>query len=547
MPEMTTSELERRALETLERKKNAQHNHDTTQNEQPSESPRPEEPRASIGSIQNQGTAPEDDDYEIVPPPPSNEDVAKMGGTTSDNVAPKAPANEDDGAILVGNAKATPTLPITEEEETLILTSTAKERLGNVPPADRDNFIAGILPTIASYKKDLIINQGMTAEEAMKAATNRMKRSANEYAENWAKEHPEGVVLTIDKSQEKDLQLDDEIQTKMRRSKLVNLVEIEDKELATLRIKKVKPDTKMSNIRDLFGSVSNFSVPLLGRGDYAYFSGAQTSALANATSNPDDTPLDNLEKKASLIYHCFMGAVVQSKKKPDGSVMTYDEFCNWFKFTDLNIALYAIAVASSMEDCETMYVCQNQQCRRTFNISYNVKTLLDLSRIPDTFKTRLKEIDEHRSDFEWMQKLSKSCDEITRYRSPFSKNIFDMGNPSIAEARARLASVERSERPDDAVVAAINVYVDEMGLYDRSDDSYIMVDSNEEPDLAYSTICDLHNVDVELLGKAVAERQYVPEFFVKTKCPHCGREATDPLDIDALLFLLARASFTAIS
>ena len=92
-----------------------------------------------------------------------------------------------------------------------------------------------------------------------------------------------------------------------------------------------------------------------------------------------------------------MGAVVQSKKKPDGSVMTYDEFCNWFKFTDLNIALYAIAVASSMEDCETMYVCQNQQCRRTFNISYNVKTLLDLSRIPDTFKTRLKEIDEHRS------------------------------------------------------------------------------------------------------------------------------------------------------
>ena len=101
--------------------------------------------------------------------------------------------------------------------------------------------------------------------------------------------------------------------------------------------------------------------------------------------------------------------------------------------------------------------------------------------------------------------------------------------------------MERSERPDDAVAAAINVYVDEMGLYDRSDDSYIMVDSNEEPDLAYSTICDLHNVDVELLGKAVAERQYVPEFFVKTKCPHCGREATDPLDIDALLFLLARA------
>ena len=541
MPNQEKSELERRAAAALERM-NA--NHSSAEDMKP-QSPAPEQPSAKVGTIQEQGTR--EDDMEYIAPPPTEEEMAKAGRVTSSEITQSAATDtDDDDGVIIGDTSAVQTAPITEDDETLILTSVAKERLGNVNPADRDSFIAGVMPEIASYKKDLIINQGMTAAEAMKAATNRMKRSANEYAENWAKEHPEGIVLKVDMTQSKDLKFDDELEAKMRRSKIINLVEVEDRELASLKLKKLPKETKMSNIREIFGSISNFSVPLLSRGDYGYFCGAQSSALANATADEDDTDLDHLEKQASLLYQCFLGSVAKSRRKPDGSIMSYEEFCNWYHFTDISIGLYAVAVASAMEECETSYVCQNPRCQRVMTTEYNVKSLLDLSALNEYYRARLEEIDAHRSNYDHLVAMSADSDCAHRYKSPFSQNIYDLYSPTIAQVRAKLAAIENMRKPNDATNVMAYVYLSQMAVHDSSDDSYIVVGDEDDLVDLFNTVNSLHNVDLELIGKAFLQRYYQPEYKLKVKCPHCGVERVDPLDVDAMLFLLARASFTAI-
>lgn len=498
---------------------------------------------SEVSSIQEQHTG---EDYEEVAPPPTAEEMAaKTGAITSYDVSKPSPREEEEAVVISGSNVTTQ--PLTEEDETIILTSLAKERLGNVPEGDRDSFISGIMPEIASYKKSLILEAGMTPAEATKAAESRMKRSANEFAENWAKEHPEGVILTIDKSQESELNLDEETMQKVQRAKAIKLVTVEAQELKDLKIKPFDKSTiKMSHIRNICDSISRYSVPLLSRGDYAYFNGAQSGVLVNATTGDDDDMLDALEKKASLLYRCFSSSITKAKRDAAGKEMTYEEFCNWFKYDDVDMGIYAIVTASTMEESESTYICQNRQCNKTFNIKYNNKLLLDLSELPEPFKERLKEIDGHRSSLEYMTGLSDKCDMHERLQSPFSKTIFELGNPSIAEVRHKLDKcmnlIDETTAPD--LVSFI--YINTIWIYDPDDDTYMPIDTNENAEEAFDILCHLHQVDLEIVMKALQDRQYSPAFKIHVKCPHCGRDAVDRLGIDAMIFLHARASLTEI-
>lgn len=494
-------------------------------------------------------------DGSYIPAPPTVEEQnAAMGiptPSTSDVIEVKAPKNDEsitddsDETILVNSADETP--PVTEEDETVILTSIASERLGNVPADNREQFISQVMPEITAYKKNLIIEQGLTPAEAAKAAENRMKNSANTFAENWAKEHPEGVILTIDKSQEKDLHLDDDTLNKVQNAKMIKLVAVESRELETLNVKPASVATiQMSRIRDLCDSISRYSVPLLSRGDYAFFNGAQSGALVNATAGEDDDLLDIVEKKASLLYSCFSSAMTFSKKKPDGSEVSYGEFCNWYKYQDIDLGVYAIVTASTMEESESRYKCQNQQCGKSFNITYNTKALLDLSEIPEMFKKRVEEIDAHRSSYEYMKALADKCDEVYRFRSPFSGNIVELGNPSIAVVRNRLDKCMSQINNTNFINLLMLIYVDKLMIKDQKNDSYYLIDANEDPAGAFDIFCHLHQVDIELISKQITQMQYSPQFKIHVKCPHCGRETTDPIDVDNLIFLHARASLTEI-
>lgn len=534
MPEIN-SDLERRAAEALKRA-NAEIQLPTVD-----EADAKVEDTAHITPSVHASYTSSQDEGAYIAPPPSDEEMRKAGYSTSSDI------QSEDGILMSAEGGDPHNKRSAAESEETILTSIADEYLPNVDQGDREAFVSKLMPEIVAFRKDLIINQGFTPAEAASASENRMRRSCSEFAENWAKEHPEGVIVTIDKSQEDKVEFTDEEMRKLQRAKAVKLVIVESAELEAMTIKNVPEQVPMSLIRDYCGSISNYSIPLLDRADYATFTGAQSALLANAVASEDDDILDIIEKKASILYKCFAGSITQPKRYENGKDMTYEEFCNWYHYDDIDMGIYAIVTASTMEVSETTYVCQNSACRKPFTIRYNNKALLDLSEIPQMYKDRLTEIDESRSSLEKIRAIRDKYDVNTRVRSPFSSNIYELGSPTIAEVRARVAACANMIDATTVADLVLLIYVKRVWVYDEQDKAYFPpIDVQHNSKEAFEVLCRVHQVDLEMLTKFITEHHYTAAFKIKTKCPHCGREETDALDVDSMIFLHARASLTEI-
>lgn len=491
-----------------------------------------------------------DDGASYAPPPPQEEVYMPP-------VAPQPPAvtepekqvvgQEDE--ILLTSAPSSGTEP---QDETIILSTVAMENMPNTPEDARQNFLDGLMPDIKKYKKELILDYGMTPEEANAAALSRVKAKAIEADRKWAEEHPNGVIVTINKEQEKNLTFSEDEKAKMLHANAIKLVVVDSTALETIRIIEDKTIKKMSHLRDISGAMSHYSVPLLSSGDFATFRGAQTSALLNAITDKDDTWMDMLEKKASVVFRYFDGATVHSKLKLNDKgeeiPITYEDFCNWFHYGDLDIALYAIVVASSMEQTKSTYRCQNRECNQFFDITYNNKSMLDLSNLPEVYKNRISEIDDNRNSMEKLGLVVEKCGQYTRVMSPFSKNIFELHSPTIADARARVAGALAVMDQYNALNLFLLLYAKKIYFYDAASDAYIPpFDTDEDPAEAYKAIENLHQVDLDLINMWINENLfYQPEFKLSVTCPHCKRSAVDNLSVNSMLFLLARASSTEI-
>lgn len=466
---------------------------------------------------------------------------------------PTTGTNGMDDEVIIGMEKNPTEKPASmrdENDETIILSKIATDKMGNVPENVRASFIADLMPSIKDYKKDLIVKYGMSPDEAEEAARNRMGHMAAEKANQYGQENPDAVVLTIDKSQQDQVVIDDETARKMQVAKAIKLVVVENEELETLNLKPSNARITMNQMRDISGSLSHYSIPLLDFGDYATFIGAQTGMLANAITDETDDMLDIVEKKAGILYRCFNQGTLSSRFKKDEKgqdvPMTYEDFCNWYHYDDIDMGIYAVVVASAMEESESTYVCQNRNCGQVFPIRYNSKEILDLSGIPDTFKQRVTEIDAARSNTAAMKVLHDQYNKNIRVKSPISQNIFDLCNPTIAQVHKKFEKAMHKVTSSNAVDLILLIYLEKFYVYDKAAGNYAEVVVEDDPEYAFDVLCSLTQVDVDILTKFIGEHKYSPSFKIKTKCPHCGREATDQLSLDNMLFIHARASVVEI-
>ena len=463
--------------------------------------------------------------------------------------APSAPVVQESGdETLITSAPAEP-VKLDKEDETIILSSTAKAAMPNMPADAQNDFLAGILPQIKDYQKRLVLDEGMTPDEARSAAESRIRRQAQAANDDYTQKNPDAVILNIDKSQESQLDIDPDTRAKMLAARSIKLVMIESRELETLKIKELpsdKPRVRMNHIRDLAGALSNYSVPLPSLGDYATFSGAQSYEMASCTRMEDDSYMDWIEKKATLCYKHFLRSTLRSRIGDDGEPMSYDEFCNWYHFDDVDMGVFAIVVASSMEETNTTYQCQVKSCQQLYPMTYNAKSLIDLSEVPDVVKARIEAIDEARAYPSKMQAVQDEATGNLRFKSEFTGNVYEMYSPTIAEVRDRMERCSDAMALSDLGNLTTFIYMRKIYVYDSGSDDYIMIDMIENPEDGLEVIGMMHEIDLELCNKVVDLNKYHPEFKIKVKCPHCKHEGVDRLNIDSLVFLHARATSVEI-
>ena len=395
----------------------------------------------------------------------------------------------------------------------------------------------------AVYRKSLLINEGLSKEEADEAAENHLKKLIA--GENTAKleKNPKVGVIEINKKDADNLELTEEEHEKLSRVKSIKLVMVEEEELKSIKIKKFDKKHKGNYVKNLDGNLARYSVPLPSTGDYATFKGTQLVQILSTVKYEDDSLDEVISKKAGLLYDRLCDATILNKYDEKGKVkLTFTDFINKYKYHDLDMGLYAIVIASSVEDIETHLTCPS--CHNSFDYKYNLKTLLDLSDMSENYKEITDNILANKSNKEKLIEINSENSMSQRFKSTITNNIYDIGLPSIGRAINLMKTIDQT---DEVMVylSAPALFIDNALIYDEECDDYYPIEETEYRELMefMQTIPDN---ELQLINKVASEKIYVPKFVLKSKCPHCGLDLENKFSIDEMVFLKAQGTQTEI-
>ena len=440
----------------------------------------------------------------------------------------------------VGSPNAIPEGSLRPEQVQML-----EELMPDMPEDERMRRGRPILESFEKIMKDLIVNIGLTPEEAKTAATNQIRRKLTADYEEYQKENPSTAVVTINKTDNiNDLGLTTEEHQKLEKVKKVRLVVVEDMELANITIERPNEEHKADYVKSIEGSLSKYHVPLPMLGDFVGFKGAQIVQMINIINYEDSRIDETINTKASLIYEKLLNGTVLHKYNEEGkSVMSYTEFINKFPYQDIDMALYGILCASSMEESSTSLTCEG--CAHTWDQKYNLKSLLKLDNVSDEFKQRIDDILKYKGNDIELSHLYMEMRKARRYKSPFSGNIYDLSYPSVARAINLLKRINQDD-PVMTYVSAIALYFSRVLIYNEAKNSYVEVTA-EETDLMLDTVQTLINEDMNMLANQIrTDFFYAPQFALEVECPSCHKKSALPLSIENLIFLKAQDSMVEI-
>lgn len=423
--------------------------------------------------------------------------------------------------------------------------------------ASRDDSVfakkqKALIEEIEAYKKNLIINKGFTDEEASAAAEKRAEKRSIEETNEYKTANPEVAIIKVDKKDSGKLEIAPEDQPKVHKATSIRLVEVEDVDLAHIKIKK-NPTKMPINIAKMNTcTLTRYTIPCINTIDMCTFAGTSTYNLVSLYFSENDSYKSRLTKQMDLAYEKFVSSATKEKYTATGALaMTKEDFLNWFAFEDLTAAIFAIYVASSTEMITTKFECRNETCvdinegkeePHKFDYSYNCKDILSFANVPENFKAIYEGILEHKNDFEAMTKLKDENDKGHRYKSSITNNIYDVETPSCARA---LAFVDYLNNDDDsnmsAVYFAIAIHIAKMYLYCGEEDGEAAYMEVSDPETIYNIVADAIEPEFELYRKKlIADKSYNYDTSITYTCDKCGNTVTNPVDVASLVFLKAQ-------
>ncbi len=428
-----------------------------------------------------------------------------------------------------------------------------KEIMPDISDEKRLELAKPLIESRGSIVKDLILNMGFTPDEANIAADNQIKKKLTEIYETEKKEehvkkplNPEEVAtIQIDKSSDpNELGLTKEEHEKLEKVKKVRLVLVDDVELANIQIERPNEEHKVDYVKSIEGSLSKYSVPLPMLGDFVGFKGAQMLQMVNVVHYEDATLDEIVNTKASLIYDKLVDGATMKKYDNNGKViLSYNEFVNKYPYHDIDLGLFGILCASSMEENTTSVSCP--KCKHEYMQKYNLKSLLKLDGVSDLFKKRIDDILKYKNDPDKLRELYEEKRKARRYKSPFTGNIYDLSYPSVARA---ISLFKKMKNTDDyiAYIGGIAMYISRILVYNPTKNTYVEITADES-DVILDVLKAISNDDINMLGTQVYEDLiYSPKFSLKIKCPSCGHETDVEISIEELIFLVAQDSMVEI-
>lgn len=415
------------------------------------------------------------------------------------------------------------------------------ELLTNLDDEEKNAFARSVFDNFSTQMREAVM-MGLSQKEAFQSAVNMVHKRFTDENDAHATNRAD---IVINKGQDPNgLGLTPEEHEKLERTKKVRLVLVEDQDLANIIIERPNEQHKADYVRSIEGSLSKYQIPLPMLGDFITVKGAQIVQLINAI-NYDDSSMDEIiNTKASLIYDKLISGSILRRYNSEGKpIMSYQEFINKFAYQDIDIALYGILCASSMEETATSLTCPT--CSHVWDQPYKLQTLLKLDHISDFYKQRVETILSNKTNDIALMKLYEDQRKVRRYKSPFSGNIYDLSYPTVARAINLLKRINQDD-PVMTYVSAIGLYLSQVLVYNSGKDSYVPVTA-EETDMMLDVLQNLSNQDMEMLANQIrADLFYEARFEMPATCPSCHKSDNIKLGIENMVFLMARDSMVEI-
>ena len=414
----------------------------------------------------------------------------------------------------------------------------------DIPLEVAEKYFDKMRQEVLAYRRKLILQNGMPLDEATAAALAKLQKLGDENNVHYCKENPSALTIMVDKRDVDKLEFSKEEKEKMVKSKVLQLKVVEDVTLKTVKTKKVDKKRKLSVLQNIETGVSMYGVPLPLMNDYVQFKGSQIMQLIKAIRY-QDTPVDEMiEKKASLVFSQLVSSANIRKTDENGrALMTYNEFLNKFLFHDLDMALYGILVASSMEEVEVELTCGN--CSQPFKTNYNIKTLLTMEDMSDEFKERFDQVLANKSDPDKLQEMYEENNKTSIVESPITHNIYHLNYPTLARAIGMYRSLDQNDE-NMVYLSAFALFIDKMLVYDSKAGDYLEIDEEEVLTLM-EALSSIPQEELDIIQQYLTPKLYTPKFVLKTKCDHCGNDMVNVMSIDDMVFLRARDSSTEIT
>lgn len=537
--------------------------------------------QAATGSIPSDAPAPTDSveteaDTKIETEPESTEvpTTQPVVEETNEDVTPDTEDDEED-TFIIGKPKAQEPIKSEVPEQPAgpkpvpvpVEGADVSEAAAVKGPSKKEILIMRFNKTKQDELKKLVLT-GLTPEEAEQSLQARLAKALAELDESEGSDQESEVSqenttddtteeapveqkttsadVIIDKATQNpdDLGLTKEEHDKLIKVRQVRLITVEDADLKTIPVEDVASEHKADFIRGIEGTLSQYGVPLPILGDFIPFKGAQVIQLAQAIDYEDERVEDAINKKASLVYDKMMNGTVFKKYGPDGKVaMSYGEFVNKFPYQDLDMAIYGILCASTMEESSASLTCA--KCNHTWEQAYNVKTIMQTDGLSEAIMQRYEDILANKGNEVVIRRMYDETRAPRRYKSPFTNNVYDVSSPSVGRA---IDIMKRVDQTDKVMVynSALAMFLSKIYVYNAASGKYIEI-KEDETDLTLQTVLTLPDEDTQLLLSQINDHMtYDPKFAIPSTCPSCKADSKVKVEVSNLVFLRARDSFTEI-
>ena len=331
--------------------------------------------------------------------------------------------------------------------------------------------------------------------------------------------------------------------TKEEREKIAEAETLLINEVKVVDINAIR--SKRSNISfqdvvnkfDTSGSRTTICFP--ASGFKAQMKGMSYGEYADIALSMENVTFDQYYKRLSVIYNKMTNVST-------GPFKDFEDFLKNVAYTDIPMALYGLLISTENEDQQIQLRCGRDGCEKTFNWTYNTRSLLKLDKCADKFLSKMEEIATAPASKYDEIKANSAVQNSKFLELPQSHFIVEMGIASAYDFLYNFIPLMDENTFKEAFGEDLNeIYMNNILLLTSVRSVYVPDGNGEYIECTgYKDILDaIYRVspeEIKIMAAYTAKIQGEYEItfsFGDVTCPHCHNVTKDmEVNMDDLVF-----------